>query len=530
MKLIRFASLVVIVVGLCATSGTVFAGSFDRSVRTAENFEPTIPHPDQDQEVARKLANLAKKMGKKPNIVWLVVDDMGYGDVGRYGGGIGVGAATPSMDRLADEGLRLTSCYAQQTCTPTRSAILTGRLPVRTGLTRPILAGDKITENPWADEVSLPTILADAGYTSLLVGKWHIGEAEGMRPHDVGFDEYYGFYAAQKEISQRVDKRRYPDLVIDQEKFAAFEELGIGHSLVHGFKNGKTKNVSSIESTEDMGRADKVLADFTLDKIKKLAKDGKPFFLEHCFMKVHADNFANPDFEGLSASKYPYKDAVAEVDMHIGNIVKALEDNGLLENTFVFITSDNGPQMDAWPDGGYTPFRGAKGTTFEGGVRIPGIAYWPGVIAPGRESDDVFDLMDLFGTALNLAGVSRETLPDDRYYDFVDQTSFLLLDKGRSNREAVYFWWGSEFMACRMREYKSHVKVILPQAPHMYIDLALIQDVGLAPWLFNLYIDPKEEMTVGHRRNAWLATLGAKMKAHGATFKKYPPKDIGLGM
>ena len=102
------------------------------------------------------------------------------------------------MDRLAREGLKLTSTYSQPTCTPTRSAILTGRLPVRTGLTRPILAGDKLTKNPWADEISLPKLLGEAGYTTVLSGKWHVGEAEGMRPHDVGFDEFYGYYAGRK--------------------------------------------------------------------------------------------------------------------------------------------------------------------------------------------------------------------------------------------------------------------------------------------------------------------------------------------
>jgi arylsulfatase len=349
-----------------------------------------------------------------------------------------------------------------------------------------------------------------------------------MRPHDIGFDEYYGYYPAQKEISQRFDVRRYPGLVLDPERLAAFEAVGPADFLTHGFKGGETKELERIKSTEDMGRADSVLIKHTLKRIAELAKGDKPFFIEHCFMKVHCDNFANPDLAGKSEAKYPYKDAVHEVDLHVGTLMKALGEAGVLENTFVFLTSDNGPQMDAWPDAGYTPFRGAKGTTWEGGVRVPGIAYWKGMITPGRTSDEVFDLMDLFGTALHLAGVSTDKLPGDRFYDFIDQTSFLLADHGQTNREAVYFWWGTELMACRMKEFKAHVKVIIPQSTHKYIDLSLIQDVGLAPWYFNLYLDPKEEMTVGHRLDPWMATVVGKLKAHGATFKKYPPKNVGL--
>jgi arylsulfatase len=286
--------------------------------------------------------------------------------------------------------------------------------------------------------------------------------------------------------------------------------------------------VSSVNSTEDMARADQALVNFSVAKIKELAAGDKPFFLEHCFMKVHCDNFANPDLAGLSASKYPFKDAVAEVDLHVGTLLAALAEAGVLENTFIFFASDNGPQMDAWPDAGYTPFRGAKGTTFEGGVRVPGIAYWKGMISPGRVSDDVFDLLDLFGTALNLADISNDKLPGDRYYDFIDQTSFLLQDDGRSKREAVYFWFGAELMACRMRQYKAHVKVVLPRSTHMYIDFATVQNVGLAPWLFDLFLDPKEEMPVGHRLSPWLASVAGKLKSHAATFAKYPPKNIGL--
>ncbi|AML52582.1 sulfatase-like hydrolase/transferase [Falsihalocynthiibacter arcticus] len=122
-----------------------------------------------------------------------------------------------------------------------------------------------------------------------------------------------------------------------------------------------------------------------------------------------------------------------------------------LENTFIFVTSDNCPQMDSWPDGGYTPFRGAKGTTWESGVRVPGIAYLKGVIQPGRVSDGLFDLMDLFDTSLTLAGIGTANLPDDRYYDGIDQTSFLLTDQGESLRENIYFWLGSSLTAMRMR-------------------------------------------------------------------------------
>ncbi|MDE0936953.1 MAG: arylsulfatase [Mariniblastus sp.] len=522
----RFAIVLLLV---CFFPTCVVAQKFNRAVSFASNFEASIPHPEQDKLVEDKLAKLKAKTGKRPNIVWIIIDDMGYGDPGCYGGGEAIGAATENIDRLAREGLRLTSCYSQHTCTPTRSAILTGRLPVRTGLTRPILAGDKITKNPWADEVSLAKLLSEAGYTTNLTGKWHIGEAVGMRPQDVGFDEFYGFYPAQKEISQSVDPRRYPDLVLNPELLKAYNDIGSNLNLVHGFKGGKTTNVSAIKSTEEMGRADQVLADFTIAKIKELAKSDKPFFLEHCFMKVHCDNFANPDYVGKSKAKYAYKDNVWEVDMHVGQIMKTLKEEGLLENTFVFLTSDNGPQMDAWPDAGYTPFRGAKGTTFEGGVRVPGIAYWKGIISPGQQSDDVFDLMDLFGTALKLADVSYDKLPNDRFYDFIDQTSYLLTDQGKSNRESIYFWWGTVETAIRMREYKLHTKVILPKSKNLYIDMSLLVDLGLAPWLFNLYIDPKEQTTVGHRRNAWLATIGGQLKAHLKTFKKYPPKKIGLG-
>jgi len=242
---------------------------------------------------------------------------------------------------------------------------------------------------------------------------------------------------------------------------------------------------------------------------------------------VHADTFASKAFEGKSGSKYPYKDAVVEVDAYVGEIVKALEDAGVLDNTLIFVTSDNGPQMDSWPDSGFAPFRGAKGSAWEGGIRVPGIAYWRGMVSPGRESDELFDLMDLFNTSLRLAGAS-DKIPTDRYIDGIDQTSFLLADNGRSLREKVYVWNESHLMAMRMLEYKIHVKVVQSHSQWLDIDMTTVSDVGLAPWVFNLYIDPKEQYPVGHRMNAFVASLAAELRGHAATFKKYPPKDIGL--
>jgi len=502
--------------------------TLSRAVAISDHQQPAIPRPAQDAAAAAKLADLAARTGQRPNIVILLVDDMGYGDPGAFGGGEAIGAATPNMDRLAAEGLKLTSTYAQQTCTPTRSAMFTGRLPVRTGLTRPILAGDKITLNPWEGETSVAGLLSDAGYHTALVGKWHIGEVPGMRPFEVGFDEFYGFYSAQKEISQEFDPRRYPDLVLDPEKLDAYHAMESDIDLVAGNKgDSDARVVIKTEGLEDVAEADLRLRDYTVQRIGELAKGDKPFFLTHAFMKVHTDNFPSKQFTGASASKYPYKDSLVEVDAIIGDIVAALDQAGVLDNTFVFVTSDNGPQMDMWPDAGYTPFRGAKGTTWEGGVRVPGIAYWRGMIGPGRVSDGLFDLMDLFNTSLALGG-ALDAMPQDRFIDGIDQTSFLLADDGQSARENVYFWMGASFNAMRMREYKMHQKVVMPSAQFMWIDMATVQPVGTAPWLFNLYIDPKEELTVGHRMNAWLATMGAEMKAHGATFAKYPPKQVGL--
>lgn len=520
---------IVIMATTFAMAHPLWAAGLSRAVPTAKNLQPAIPRPKQDAQANTVLAQQYTKNGKRPNILWLVVDDLGFGDIGGpWGGGAHIGAATPNIDQMASNGLALMSTYSQPTCTPTRSAMMTGRLPIRTGLIRPILAGDVVKKNPWKGEVSIGKALSDSGYHTVLTGKWHTGELKGMRPFDVGFDEFQGYYASQKELTQQFDDRRYPDLVLDKEKAAAFKEMGGKIDMYYGVKGEGERVVVPTTGIEQFAEADHILAKFTMDKIKELSQGDKPFFISHNFMRVHADNHPSKEFKGGSASKYPYKDNVVEVDALVGRIMASLREAGVEDNTFVFFTSDNGPQRDTWPDNGYTPFRGGKASSWEGGVRVPGIAYWKGVIKP-RESAELFDLMDLFNTSLHLAGYSKK-LPTDRYFDGIDQTSFLLAEDGRSEREHIFIWASEDLMAIRMREYKMHFKVTNEQSVFRGIDYSVKQTVGLAPWLFNLFIDPKEEMPVGHRLNAWLASLGVEAKKHAATFRLYPPKDIGLSM
>ena len=161
------------------------------------------------------------------------------------------------------------------------------------------------------------------------------------------------------------------------------------------------------------------------------------------------------------------------------------------------------------------------------GVRIPAIFYWKGIVKAGQTNDGIFDLMDIFNTTVALAGAS-DKIPTDRYIDGIDQTSFLLTENGKSSRDKVFIWAQTDLMAVRLQNLKAHFKVLKADNPLLQIDQATLSKVGLAPWLFDLYIDPKEQYPVGHRMSAWLATVGAEAKKHAITFKKYPPKEIGL--
>lgn len=502
---------------------------FTKAVHTEKHLEPSRIYADQNKTTAKKLKVLEKRTGKKPNILIVIVDDMGYGDPGVYGGGAMIGAPTPNIDALANEGLLLTSTYAQPTCTPTRAAFMTGRIPARSGLTRPILTGESPTVNPWAGEVTAASLLSKNGYLTALSGKWHLGEQDGYWPHQVGYDEYFGILSVASEFTQGMVERQYPDMVYNPERMKVLSQIS-HRAITAGKKGGKLETVQEIKTLDELAEIDQKVAAFSEKFIRKAVKESKPFYLVHSFIKVHNDNYPAKAFKGKSPAKYPYKDAVIEVDDITGRLTSLLKELKIDDNTFVFFTSDNGANEDVWPDSGYQPFKGGKGTTWEGGVRVPGIAYWPGMIKAGKQSDGLFDLMDLFNTSLSLAGIEKQISPD-RYIDGVDQASFLLDDEGKSNRETVFMYSETTFMALRWEEYKIHMKVFDVKHPMSNLDESSIINVGMAPWIYNLYMDPKEQASTGHRFFEWgIGTAVGLMTEHAKTYGAFPMKDIGLGV
>lgn len=484
------------------------------------NREPALSHPDQERSAEAKLQAFIKKTGKKPNILVFVVDDMGWGDPGAYGGGEAIGAATPNIDRLAREGLRLTSTYSQPSCTPSRATLLTGRLPIRHGLLRPPQLGEA---GGLDNEITIASLLSEAGYYTAISGKWHLGEATENQPQFNGFDEYYGFLGSTKNYTEWRDPRLNPPLSSNREIVAAIDNNpAFIKSLVRAKRNQPHEEVYELDIPA-VANVDIDTMRHTIDLIRRKEKSDKPWFIYHAFGKVHDANYPAEKFKGRSAAKGVYQDAVVEVDYIVGEVMSALEDTGQADRTLVFFTSDNGPAESAWPDSGYTPFRGGKGSTWEGGVRVPGIVWWPDMIKAGRVSDGLLDLADLFATFARIGGAK---LPGDRYIDGVDQTSFLFADAGESNRRAIYYYILDKFAAIRLGPYKQHRYIARPAISEGipgYVNGAILEKtIGL--YVHNLYLDPKERRPHGLRTTIITKQMQEAQKRHKASFENYPPK------
>src|SRR6476660_7269890 len=327
----------------------------------------------------------AQAPAQKPNIILILSDDFGYGDAGAYGGGENRGMPTPSLDRLAAEGMQFMSFYAQPSCTPGRAAVQTGRIPNRSGMTTVSFQGQG--GGLPAAEWTLASMLKTGGYNTFFTGKWHLGEADYALPNAQGFDEmkYVGLY--HLNAYTYADPTWFPDM--SDELRAMFAKVtkgalsgNAGETPKEDFKiNGQYVNTPE-QGVVGIPFFDRYVEKASMEYLDRNAKSSAPFFMSVNFMKVHQPNMPDPDYIHKSLSKSKFADSVVEVDARIGRIMDKVRTLGLDKNTLVVFTTDNGAWQDVYPDAGYTPFRGTKGTVREGGNRVPAIAVWPGKIKP----------------------------------------------------------------------------------------------------------------------------------------------------
>lgn len=496
-------------------------------VTIAENMEPVIVHAEQEKEARQKLATLEKSFGKKPNILIFIMDDVGWMDPGFNGGGEAVGNPTPNMDRLAQAGLILTSTYSTPSCTPTRATIHLGQNPLHHGLLRPPMYGEP---GGLDGAVTVATVLQKLGYVTQGVGKWHMGENEGSLPQNVGYDDFYGFLGVSDMYTEWRDIYFNPEIALSPSRFAMMQKLPFNHNNVHCVKGKKdVENVYEI-NLSTIGNLDQDWADYSEKFIRKMVKSDRPWFLYHATRGAHFDNYPNEKYAGKSPARTVFSDAMVESDDILGRLVRALEETGQLDNTLIVFTSDNGPEGEV-PPHGRSPFRGHKGSSWEGGVRVPTFAFWKGVISQ-RKSDGLLDLADLFNTCISIAGAPgaevTKYLPKDRYVDGIDQTSFLIADNGLSNRRSRIYTLNQHFSAVRIDEFKligvlELEKAIFPRGYQGGFSGAIVAETG-GPTMVNLYTDPQEDVTVGIRHIPATVVLGAEYNRYSEVLKRFPPR------
>ncbi len=506
---------------------TEFDPIASETTSVGERRERAFVHDDDVTAAAAKLAGFTNRHGAKaPNVLVVLMDDVGWGDFGCYGGGVAVGAATPNIDALARRGLLLTSAYSEPSCTPSRATLLTGRLPMRHGLQRPPMYGEP---GGLDGETTLAQLLSEQGYVTQCVGKWHLGENRHSQPQHVGFDDFYGFLSVSDMYTEWRDPYFFPEIVYSRARTDWIENQPFDKSFVHAVRGGETEPVAEV-TIPVLSELDRRWCDYSEDFLRRMADDDKPWFLYHNTRGAHFDNYPHEDYLGSSPAKHPYKDTIIELDDIVGRLVAVLEETGQIDDTIVIVTSDNGPEMETWPDAAYTPFRCAKGSTWEGGVRVPFVVAWPHMIDADRIDDGIFDFNDILPTVLGLAGAA-DAVPTDRFIDGIDQSSFLLAPDGRSNRKYHYYWLGQSFSALRCGEYKFMLNAVGDDV----VSQGDVQGTGgfsgvfhKFPYgkLFNLYLDPKEQHSYLIRKLAYQQALVGGASRHLRTFA--PPNEAKL--
>ena len=458
-------------------------------------------------------APTVKAQGQKPNIVFILVDNVGWGAFGAYGGTI----PTPRIDQMAREGIRFNNYNVESQCTPTRSALLTGRYSIRSGTyTIPFPGQGEGGMAPW--EYTIAKLLSQAGYATALYGKWHLGEHSGRLPNDQGFDEWWG-------VRNSLDEAGYT-------AWPLFKESGIPAPMIWEGKKGEpSKPVMPLDLRVRPVLDGQYIIPKTVDYIKRNAAAKKPFFVYVGYSELHPPVIANPDFAGKSAQRGGlFADVIAEMDYRVGQILDAIKEAGVDDNTIVILSSDNAsggvvPQIGGSTNG---PWRGDFfNTPFEGSMRAPAIIRWPGKVPAGVVTNEILAAVDWLPTLAGMAGASN-LVPKDRPIDGVDASAFMLGKSDTTGRDNyMFFGPDGELMSIKWKIYKTIFRytesTLSPAIQSGFIKLQF-------PMVYDLSSDPHEDnnLTYTDLTNGWI--LGVDFKIIGEyqrSLQKYPNIKVG---
>ena len=450
------------------------------------------------------LATSLAQAQSKPNVVYFLVDNLGLGEIGCYDGGITRGAGTPRIDRLAEEGMQLWNFAPETQCTPSRSALMTGRYSIRSGTHTVALAGDGGGLVAW--ERTMAEVFSDNGYATSCVGKWHIGASDGRWPTDNGFDEWYGPAHSYDEALWVEDPWYDPER--DPKSY-----------MYEGVKGGTTKE--TVQLTREVKRdLDLEYLERSKAFIERSVADDRPFFLYFNYTLMHMPNDPRPEFKGRSGHG-DWADCIMQLDADFGRLLDLLEEAGVAENTIVVFSGDNGPEyMEPWR-GDAGRFVGSYFTGMEGSLRTPCIIRYPGVVPAQVESNEVVHITDMYTTLINWTGAA---VPKDRVIDGLDQRAFLEGRQPNSAREGFPYWMGETMYGVKWQNFK--VVFVAKES------FAAPEKKLATPWVINLDVDPKEEKPYNYPYlHTWtMAHVGRILNEFGTSVEREPLIPAGAAL
>ena len=530
-----FPNISVLVLGLLSIAGL---GVFGASPTVAQAIQHDAEHyvllhqyaeqwAAEDKDIDQRLAEIRERNGgKRPNIVYILLDDMGFGEYGIPALDQIRGGNTPSISQLAAEGMTFTRMYAENICTPTRAAFMTGRLAIRSGMHVTKVTPPEGVGLP-GDEITIAELFSQAGYQTTHIGKWHLGDIKESYPINQGFDfasfpmhnqVAFSFLTHEAELegitSAFTEKTIDPKYGLDK-TFRLYDWV----NSVEGKKGGKLREWG-IEPGEELTgdyyrKLNPRYQQQALQALRDMAKKDQPFFLNYWPQIPVAILRESPEFNTANGGRWV--EAMSMVDGYVGEIIDEIKKLGIEGNTLVVVMGDNGPMKQTMPESGYTDwiFRGTKGTALEGGHRVGAFAWWPGVIKAGSLAGDMIHVTDLYTTFARIAGATGN-IPRDRIVDGIDQLPVFLKGDGSGRRDYVHLYEMDQLRATVKQQMKIHW-------PPPGVNPALAS-------VFNLYWDPREEHPL-KSAGVWTGTPFVRMRVQHLRMKdKWPDRPSARGM